>query len=680
MRIFLLILFLSVNLMKSQDINISAPPPLKADEFDFPDYQVRYLSNALKVIIIENKKQPFLYFKMLIGGGNSAENIPGLAELTANMCPRGTKSKTAEEIADSMEFYGGSMSFNSSSDFISVSGSTLSKYLDNYLSLFSEVLVHPTFDDTEFSKLKKNFKSRLLSVKSNPKTLAGRLSQKMLFGDNHPYSKIPTDITVEKINNEDIKKFYNKYFIPNNATLAVIGDIEDDKLIDKLEEYFVDWEKGEKPVINIPNPKKNPNNMYFIERDSSKQTFVKTSILTCNYKDEDRIKLKIASRYLGDGFGGKLFKELREKYNYTYDPFAGITSTKFDNVFFCGAGVNNDSIVHSIEIINYELDELINHKVDSSELERIIKHYKGNFLLTLEDPYSIIDLILFYDFMHDKKFDLNNILKEINSVTPSDIQETAKKYFTANKRITTIVGDSAAKDNLINNFDILIYNKDMEEIGFNHIEYEINGNTPESIINNYIDKIGGNDAIDSVNSLTTFSKVKLLVDDVEYNGESLKKQKRPDLMYVDFSVGLIEQKTWVNENNVFLSYRNGQITEADSNQKEHYRNQAALFNIRNILDSNTISGFELENNNYIIKTNQSGIDFHYYFDENTKLLSKITMEQNNMISTIKYDSYKLIDNILLPDEEEFISGDTKILLHHNYKINDSFDEDTFIPY
>lgn len=658
----------------------SKPEALISKEITFPEYKIRYLSNALKVIIIKDKKQPLIHMKMMINGGISQDSIPGTTQLLCGLIEKGTKNKSSEDIAESIEFYGSMLAFNPTKESIYAYGIFLDKYSEEFLSDFSDIITEPSLSENEFIKIKNNLLSGNKQENSYSNLTDSKLSKKVIYGENHPFGKIINNNTIQNIELKNIKDYYNKFFIPNNATIAFSGDIDEDNLIEILEKYLSKWKKGNPVIINIPEPNLNNDKYHFIARNNSKQATISINSLTCDYLDEDRVTLSIISQILGAPFTGTLFKELREKYNYTYNPNAYLSNyTKF-NTFTASAQVNNDSLFHSIEIIDEQLNNLINDKISNENLEIAKASQIGRILMSFEERFNLLEILLFNTKVGIDNFDIKERIEKINSVSVDDIQKISKKYFDENSRYYTIIADTSLKDSIIERFNPVIYDKNYEILGKGKIQLLENGLTPNDLINNYIMAIGGKDKIDSVKTLTTISDVELNLENQIIKGEFLRKQTNNNQMYQSMKVGLIDQKIWVNEEKVFTSIRDGNITELDSNNALIYKKNSSIFSlIDNLKNYDEIISFKLNDSQYELEIRYDNINTKYIFEKSNFLIKQINTYKDGNEINILYNDYVIHEGIKFPASEKIINSNMTIYMKHKYYLNNTINKNTFNP-
>ncbi|HOQ49841.1 MAG TPA: pitrilysin family protein, partial [Candidatus Kapabacteria bacterium] len=379
----LLILFSVVMTNLNAQIDRSVrPEPLPEKEFQFPNHTTHKLRNGLRVFVIEDKEQPTIALRLLIPGGTSMDgNLPGTAELTAGLLTKGAGKMTALDIAKTIDGIGASISARASGDAVIVSASGLKKHTNTILDVFKNVVLKPTFPKQELEKLTEQMIANLQYEKSQPEQVGQTLARKVIYGDEHPYALKANENSIQKISIKEVQNYYNTYFIPNNATLAVIGDVSAKDIIPELEKAFADWKQGSIPKINIPEPKPEPLGVYFIQRPASEQTTLIVTNLAVPYKHNDYITLDLASKIIGSGFGGRLFRTLREKYSFTYTPWGYLTTSKYINRFACGADVNSEKTDSSLNVIFEQIGSLAEDGPTDDELNRMKRFVIGQYKL-----------------------------------------------------------------------------------------------------------------------------------------------------------------------------------------------------------------------------------------------------------------------------------------------------------
>ncbi|MDA3844773.1 MAG: pitrilysin family protein, partial [Candidatus Kapabacteria bacterium] len=335
LSLLMIIIFASV--LNAQDEKIDPnvkPEALEATEFTFPDYTVQTLKNGMKVFVVEDHEQPVISLNMMIFGGTSTDReLSGVAEMTADILTKGAGDMKAIDIAEKLDGVGASISASAGVDNINVRAYSLLKHKELLLDMFVKLITDPEFDDDEFEKLQKMTIGAIKDSKSDAGGLAAKTARRVVYGKDHPYARFATEESIKSIKVDDLEEYHKKFFLPNNSTIVVTGDVDADDIINELEELFTEWESRPLPYINIPAPNPMPIGVYFIERPGSVQSTISMCTPTLPINHPDYEKIDLASSIIGAGFAGRLFRTLLEKHSYSYTPSGYQTGSTYANRF-----------------------------------------------------------------------------------------------------------------------------------------------------------------------------------------------------------------------------------------------------------------------------------------------------------------------------------------------------------
>ena len=219
----------------AQTDHTKKPSPGPVPKSAFPQFTDTTLKNGLHVLIVENHKQPLAYFRTLILSGNAQDHDAiGAASAVSALLEKGTKTRSADDIAKKLDFYGAELGAGSSVDDINVSISCMKKDMGEVLPVYSDVIRNPLFPKSEFDKYSARMISNLTRAKQNPGDLARKMGRKLTYGI-HPYGEIETEETVAKLNPDVIKPWHATNFCAQNAIIAVVGDVTPKEIVPMLE-------------------------------------------------------------------------------------------------------------------------------------------------------------------------------------------------------------------------------------------------------------------------------------------------------------------------------------------------------------------------------------------------------------------------------------------------------------
>jgi zinc protease len=246
-----------------------------APEIKIGSYQTFQLDNGLKVYVVENNKLPRVTFSLKIDRDPVLEgDKAGYTGVIASLLSRGTATKSKADIDETVDFIGASFSTTSTGMF----GSSLTKHKESLLNLMQDVLLNPTFPQDELEKIKKLELSNIVSGKDDPATIITNIRGIAVYGKDHPYGEMMTEKTLQNITREDCLNFFNTYWSPKTAYLAIVGDITVEEAKVLANQYFGAWKGGEIPKgkFNTPaTPEK--TKVILVDRPQSVQSEIRVA-------------------------------------------------------------------------------------------------------------------------------------------------------------------------------------------------------------------------------------------------------------------------------------------------------------------------------------------------------------------------------------------------------------------
>src|SRR5437667_647421 len=204
------------------------PPPFRPRPLNIPEPFETTLANGLTLVLVDDKRLPLISFRLSIrsGDANDPAELPGLSDMVSSLLTEGTETRSSRQLAEEIERLGAMLSVGSSSDFTTVGASSLSIFADEILELTSDVVLRPTFPQNEIDLARVNTKQLLIQQRAQPNFLASERLAQVMFGE-HPYARVsPTPESLDALSREDFVKFRESTFIPNNAVMIIVGDVE----------------------------------------------------------------------------------------------------------------------------------------------------------------------------------------------------------------------------------------------------------------------------------------------------------------------------------------------------------------------------------------------------------------------------------------------------------------------
>jgi zinc protease len=493
-----------------------APEPGPAPEIQLGDYESFTLKNGLKVFVVRNNKLPRVAFNLLVDRDPILEGEKaGYVSATGQLLRRGTSNRSKEQLDEEIDFIGASLNTSSTG----IYASALSKHKEKLVELMADVLLNPAFPQEELDKIIKQTKSGLTASKENPEAIAANVQAVLLYGKDHPYGELTTEETLDNIKLEDARQYYNTYFKPNVAYLAIVGDItkkEAEKLVKK---YLGKWERGTVPSYEYADPQARQETVVaLVDRATAVQSVLNiTHPVELTPGHEDVITGRLMNEILGGG-DARLFRNLREDKGYTYGAYSSLASDELVGKFVANASVRNEVTDSAVVEFMSELNKLRNEKVEDKELQSAKNYLTGSFARSLESPQTIASFALNTELHGLDKDYYKNYLKNVAAVSAEDIQAAAQKYIQPEKAYIMVVGNADEVKEGLSKFGKVemydIYGDKQKAMGNTDI-------TGQQVIDNYIEALGGKEKLEEVESITTV--VNLSLNNMQLTNTTIKQ-------------------------------------------------------------------------------------------------------------------------------------------------------------
>jgi predicted Zn-dependent peptidase len=405
---------------------------------------------------VENHKVPKVTVSLVLQRDPLLEkDKAGYVNIAGVMMRRGTTTRSKSELDEQVDFLGGSLGTTSTG----TTASCLTSRFESLFAIFSDVVLHPSFPDSELTKVKRQVLSSLQAAKDDPQSISANVTAVVNFGADHPYGEVETPQTVQAIDVSDLKNYYQRYWRPNIAYMAFVGDITPARARALTEKYLSDWKPAPVPEHQYPVPQDPAHTMVtVVDRPSAVQTNVTiTTPIVLKPGQADNFPVKIMNQILGGGMSGWLFQDLREKYGYTYGAYSTVTTDPLVGRFSAMADVRTAVTDSALVRFFYELHRIRNQQVSGLKLDSVKNQLSGDFALALERPSLIAQFALNIARYHMPKDYYTNYLQSIAKVTVSQVQQMARKYIDPDHSNIVLVGNSRAFADKVTSFGPLHY-------------------------------------------------------------------------------------------------------------------------------------------------------------------------------------------------------------------------------
>lgn len=439
-------------------------PPVNKEvlKVKLPKAKEATLKNGLRVIVLEGYDQvPTFTMQMVILSGGLSDPIDnrGLADFTADLLREGTKTRTSREIAEQIESLGATLNANSdlSSFTTTITSSGLVQNFDSALDIFADVIRNPVFPKEEVEKYKTRIVSQLQQQRTNPNFLAQERFSQAIYGKHPAGITSPPLESLNKTTTADLTRFHMANYLPNNAILAVVGQVTLKEILPKIEREFGDWKRGDIPKTEIPVvPEQSKTKIYLIDRPGSVQTVLQLGNLGINRTDEDYFALLVMNNILGGGLESRLFKNLREDKGYTYGAYSSFNGSKYRGTFQASSEVRTDVTDGAIKEFLYELKRIREESVPATELENAKRGIIGSFALSLERPDTLLQNIITQKLYGLPVNYWDTYPQKVAAISVKDVQRTAQKYVDLKHLQIVAVGDASQIRDVLKKYGTVI--------------------------------------------------------------------------------------------------------------------------------------------------------------------------------------------------------------------------------
>jgi len=421
-----------------------------------PKYERYALKNGLVVYLMEDHELPLVTGTAMIRTGSRWEQgeKAGLASLVGStLRSGGTQKHSANELNEILEQRAASVETDMGETAASASFEALSEDIEMAFGLFTEVLREPAFAPEKLDLEKTQIRGAIARRNDNPNSIASRELRKLIYGKNSPYARTVEYATLDKISRDDLLKFYQQYFHPNNIILGIVGDFNPQKMRSLIQAKFGDW-KPNSDLAKIPLPQVTQANLggvYFVNQPQLTQSSVLIGHLGGQFDNPDYPALDVMNDIL-NGFGGRLFNELRSRQGLAYSVY-GIWNPRFDypGTFVAGGQTRTETTVQFIKSLETEIKRLQTQTVTTKELNRAKDSTLNSFVFNFQDPSQTLSRLMRYEYYGYPADFLFRYQKAINSTTVADVKRVAGKYLKPENLVTLVVGNQKSMKSPLTN-------------------------------------------------------------------------------------------------------------------------------------------------------------------------------------------------------------------------------------
>ncbi len=397
------------------------------------------LANGLKVYIFKGGESDTLKLEWCFKAGRSTEEKHLVSKSCNSLIKEGSKYNSGYEISEYFDYYGSALTHNAGVDYNSYSFYCLGQYFDPLLEKFLEVMLYPSFPESELRTIQANSISRLKQDMDDADFNSYRILTEKIFGTKHPYGYNSTEQNIRLVGTSDILNHWQVNYHTTDSFLIVAGNVTD-VILQKVEENF-----GQ-VTLKKPSP---PIDFRDIERDSKSfksykleknQSSVKIGMECVSRQHDDFDGMFVFNTVLGGYFNSRLNNVIREAKGLTYNIFSTHDTYLYGGLFYISADTSQDQVIKMNTEIYTQIQKLLDKPIPKAELERVRGYLLGTLMTSFDGVYNCVEtlrscLIEGVDFRS-----VQQLINKIATIETAEVMETGRRNLDIDNLIEVVIG------------------------------------------------------------------------------------------------------------------------------------------------------------------------------------------------------------------------------------------------
>jgi zinc protease len=424
------------------------PPPSAPRTVQFPKPVEKTLPNGLRVVVVQRSITPLISAQLLIKSGGEVDpsDLAGVGDMTAALLTKGTTTRSATQIAESIEALGGFIGSGGRWDSSVISVDVMSSRIAPAMEVFADVVRNPAFKDEEIDRLRKQYLNNLKVSLGQPGAIARFAAARVVYRDapyGHPLSGTPESLP--RIKRDDITRLHGMFYRPDNAILVLGGDISAEDGFALAQKYFGDWQKPatEMPQLALTTPASEAGNrrILVIDMPGAGQAAVLTARRAINRSSPDYFRGIVANAVLS-GYSGRLNWEIRVKRGLSYGAGSSLDTRRWAGSFSATAQTKNESGAEVASLTLAEISKLATGDLPDSELTTRKASLNGGFARGLETTGGLVGQVsslAIYGVSFDQ---INQFVSSVQAVKAEDVKNFAATHLNLDGTSVIVVGDA----------------------------------------------------------------------------------------------------------------------------------------------------------------------------------------------------------------------------------------------
>jgi len=399
------------------------------------------LGNGIRVITEKMPHVRSVSVGIWIGTG-SREEAPqetGISHFIEHMVFKGTKNRSAEQIARSVDSIGGGLDAFTSKELVSYNVKVLDEHLPEAFDVVADLVRNPLFEEADIEKEKGVILEELKMEVDNPEYLIHEIFSSNFWKD-HPLGRpiLGTKQTIRGFDRDKIERYYRQFYTPANILITAAGSLNHSQLVRLAEQHFSDLKP--RPMTPLQGPPRPHAPLVFRNKSSLEQVHVYIGVPSAAMPDQSRFAWLVLNTILGGGMSSRLFQNIREKQGLAYTVYSELMMYRDAGCMLIYAGTSLKSAGKVVESIAQELRRLSDKLVTEDELRRAKDHLKGSYVLSLESTSSRMGNLARQELYFKRYFSLDEMLESVEQVTAEEVRQLAGEYFDPKNMAVAMLG------------------------------------------------------------------------------------------------------------------------------------------------------------------------------------------------------------------------------------------------
>jgi predicted Zn-dependent peptidase len=400
------------------------------------------LGNGLTVITeqMDHIRSASIGIWISTGSRDEAPEWNGISHFIEHMVFKGTKHRTAQEIARQVDSIGGNMDAFTAKECICFNAKVLDEHLPVALDVLSDLVLHPVFDADDIARERGVILEEIKMDEDNPDYLVHEIFTQNFWKD-HPLGKpiLGTKETVKRFERAPVTETYTHRFAPGNIIIAAAGNLKHESFVDLVNKHF-EHMKPQKNGFHSPEPKIVPK-IILRNKKALEQVQLCMGVQAHPIAHERRHAGYILNTLLGGGMSSRLFQNIRERQGLAYSIYSDLNPYRDTGCLGVYAGTSRESAAKVVLSVVEEFRKLKAEPVADDELRRAKDQLKGSLMLSLESSTARMSNLARQEMYFDHFADLDELIQKIEGVTVNDLQVLANEFFQTESVALTALGN-----------------------------------------------------------------------------------------------------------------------------------------------------------------------------------------------------------------------------------------------